>query len=904
MSFSKSPEFQFYFQEKQFILNNYKQANSPNYRRLSQIEMQGMSDTNKEVFQTWQMFKEQVRKTIKDAIKKICTIRVNPNSYGCISPEILKNFWPVNKIGGNEPSKSEDASAFIETELSEANFVNQRVLDLKKYINQKNEKANIRGTGISKKTTLRSISKKTTRFRNVSKASGYSAILTRSQYDNNNPFIRTAKIDKQRGRDNVEQMNKMNAFFGGNMNQKQPLFDKECEQSLLYRQLIDEDKLENQNIQDFFKIGQENILQHLLLLFMAHIDDLLTLMGPQRSIEFVLPLYFTILNLNSIYHCNFKKINLEKKPVGIGMSFNFQKILRQKAKRASKRFKKKKEKSRVEIDPNGKSKRQTEEEKIFQNSITIKTLRKGILSNIKGIHAQSNLKKRSQKQTLHNTSIGFYLDLDNYPSLENKISSRFTSFFSKYKDKILFQDQEIYKVCLSKLIKVLRILLKFTCSGIINNQHLNRFEEKCQLNRLDTDISAFNVKTRRASLKGSQENHKSPDFVIESNGEESSQNAGVKLYQKGPDAIARENLNTPKKKKYSGGFVTQNKGGKGTFLDSEERDHSSLKLYEEFTYILQPFLSFVHSMHRVVFFLDYSDKCILYKNTFCGIDGFLKEFFFVSDLQKQLYDLKKLLHEMEHSDANSELPPDAAPGTRTKSNTNELMGTYHNEGIKMIPSEVLKKKTNRDLNIRLEYLTQFPYLLTLMTDLEEMFREIKDFYLGLTKENFFEKIGIVSETKIKNKKRLHRLLITHHNSLLVLKASIAQNFLSFSGHLNNKQKSFLLDLMDRFYLSNSVSVPIKKKNPLNDPSIDLENKTLEFSQMNNLEIKMSVVRNMHLFLGGPISSNLREKFAAYYTHIESESKDNWRIRFSILTSLMGRVVANRQKFWKFLRTRK
>ena len=107
--------------------------------------------------------------------------------------------------------------------------------------------------------------------------------------------------------------------------------------------------------------------------------------------------------------------------------------------------------------------------------------------------------------------------------------------------------------------------------------------------------------------------------------------------------------------------MTQNKGGKGTFLDSEERDHSSLKLYEEFTYILQPLLSFVHSMHRVVFFLDYSDKCILYKNTFWGIDGFLKEFFFVSDLQKQLYDLKKLLHEMEHSDANSELPPDAAP---------------------------------------------------------------------------------------------------------------------------------------------------------------------------------------------------------------------------------------------------
>jgi hypothetical protein len=108
--------------------------------------------------------------------------------------------------------------------------------------------------------------------------------------------------------------------------------------------------------------------------------------------------------------------------------------------------------------------------------------------------------------------------------------------------------------------------------------------------------------------------------------------------------------------------------------------------------------------------------------------------------------------------------------------------------------------------------------------------------------------------------------------------------------LDQKQKAYLLDIMNRYYLSNKVSPPIKKKPNKNDPSIEMKNKILEFSQTNNLEIKMCVVRNMHHFLGPPINSHLREKFAAHYTHIESESKGNWRIRFSILTSLMGRIL--------------
>ena len=139
---------------------------------------------------------------------------------------------------------------------------------------------------------------------------------------------------------------------------------------------------------------------------------------------------------------------------------------------------------------------------------------------------------------------------------------------------------------------------------------------------------------------------------------------------------------------------------------------------------------------------------------------------------------------------------------------------------------------------------------------------------------------------------LTRLLLSHHKSLLVFKLCLAQNFVSFSDKLDYKQKSYLLDIMDKFYLSNIGYVSMKVKRTKKTPEEELKSQILEFSQTNNLEIKMCVVRNMHHFLGPPITSSLREKFAAYYTHIESESKGNWRIRFSILTSLMGRLTRN------------
>jgi hypothetical protein len=298
-------------------LNNFDFKASKFFNRNSVIECQDLSETNKEIFQTWQVFKNQVQKTIKDAITRICVKYTNPNAYGKISPEILKNFWPINKLSSKSTEEDSVLDSKVqnleEEEITESKFVNQRVINLLKHVDSKIKAAET--TPIpSSPIPKRSRAKKTntiSRSRQISKTSGYSAMMSRSQYEDNNPFLRVAKLDKKLGKSGG---NRMSYLMRGNA-PTEPLFNKECEQSLLYRQLIDEDKLQNQNIQDFFKINHQNLSQHLLLLFMAHIDDLLVIMGPMKSIEFILPIYFTILNVNSIYHCNFKNINLEKKPV-------------------------------------------------------------------------------------------------------------------------------------------------------------------------------------------------------------------------------------------------------------------------------------------------------------------------------------------------------------------------------------------------------------------------------------------------------------------------------------------------------------------------------------------------------------------------------------------------------------
>lgn len=114
-------------------------------------------------------------------------------------------------------------------------------------------------------------------------------------------------------------------------------------------------------------------------------------------------------------------------------------------------------------------------------------------------------KIKKNKKTLHNTSIGFFIDVDSFPSLDGKISDRFDLFFNRFRNKILFQDQDIYKVSLSKLVQVLRIMLKFSCSGIIDDTSLNVFEEKLGIVKAPNDLSDIHIKTKRTSLMKSSE---------------------------------------------------------------------------------------------------------------------------------------------------------------------------------------------------------------------------------------------------------------------------------------------------------------------------------------------------------------------------------------------------------------
>lgn len=316
--FSQSKDFPFYLPERQISLNNFDFCNSKFFSRNSVIECKDLSQTSREVFQSWQVFKEQLRKTIKDAITRICLDDVGSSLCGRISPEILKNFWPENKLSPGKPSEeplpAQKPDSPVE-ELQPSDFVNQRIIALLRFVERKlvsAEKPEEEPEPVAEK--LRAEELRAMRLRQFSKTSSNGRMMSRSQYENNNPFIRAKKMDKRASQ--RASMNQRTSLFFRQEAPAEPLFGRECEQSLLYKQLIDEDKLENQNIQDFFKISRESLPQHLLLLFLAHVDVLLLVMGPRKSIEFILPIYFTILNMNSIYHSNFKGINLERKPVG------------------------------------------------------------------------------------------------------------------------------------------------------------------------------------------------------------------------------------------------------------------------------------------------------------------------------------------------------------------------------------------------------------------------------------------------------------------------------------------------------------------------------------------------------------------------------------------------------------
>lgn len=419
----------------------------------------------------------------------------------------------------------------------------------------------------------------------------------------------------------------------------------------------------------------------------------------------------------------------------------------------------------------------------FQKSLKITTPRQQIISNLKSQINFSTKKEKKNKKTLHNTSVGFYIDVDSFPSLNGKISDRFDLFFHKFRTKILFQDQDIYKVSLSKLVRVLRIMLKFSCSGIIDDTNLNIFEEKLGIVKVPNDLSDIHIKTKRTSLmKSTEKPKKAKEFTLTQEESRRHRLTQVNMHAGTPpkpqsrcneeSLLARqirENSNTPKKKRHSGGSSIKAQVKRPKNFEQESADDTQqLNLFEEYTFILQPFLCFIHSIHRIVFFLDYNDKCTLYKNIFKSLNTFLNEFFFVSELQSKLYRLKTNLQQLKNwdgsnledfsflKDAPNNQSSQANFGNRSRTNTTDIVGVYNNEGIKYLPKEMVRKKVARDTRVRLKSISSFPYLLTLLVDLEQLFSEQKQFFISLNQESFFEKIGILSEIKMKNKKRIHR----------------------------------------------------------------------------------------------------------------------------------------------------
>ena len=284
VSYTQSKQFEFRKQEKSQNRTDIEWKKTSKTKLNKAIIGSIKSDTDKEVFSSWQIFKEQIKKSIRAAVIKICIRKVDLNNgfNNTISPQITKDFWPVNKLSFAEKLTDEDLLDSDLLNMDIEDILDERLNSSPDYVKEHSHD-----------------------FRKSSKDS-----LTRSEYDYNNPFLRSESQQKRNNSINVVLPSQFEPVNG-------PIFGEVLSEDLLYRVLIDEDKLENRNIMQYFDMDRDSLDLHLLLLFCAHFDSLLLLMGPAESIEFLLPVYFTILNVNSIYHCNFSNIDLSTKPVGV-----------------------------------------------------------------------------------------------------------------------------------------------------------------------------------------------------------------------------------------------------------------------------------------------------------------------------------------------------------------------------------------------------------------------------------------------------------------------------------------------------------------------------------------------------------------------------------------------------------
>lgn len=122
--------------------------------------------------------------------------------------------------------------------------------------------------------------------------------------------------------------------------------------------------------------------------------------------------------------------------------------------------------------------------------------------------------------------------------------------------------------------------------------------------------------------------------------------------------------------------------------------------------------------------------------------------------------------------------------------------------------------------------------------------------------------------------------MNHHQSMLELKFALATHFNFFSTFLPVHHKGDLLNIIQRYYLTTVSSVIHFAKN-----ITQIQKEEVKLKIQNSLEIKMIIIQNMHFLLDQNLPFDIKESFASCYTHLESATKDNWRIRLSIFNSL-------------------
>lgn len=522
-----------------------------------------------------------------------------------------------------------------------------------------------------------------------------------------------------------------------------------------------------------------------------------------------------------------------------------------------------------------------------RKSFCVKSFRESVFGDFKKQRNENKSKK------LHNPEIGFFLEVENFPSLKNKISDRFIAFFNKFENKLIFKNQELYKVSLSRLPQVIKSIIKFSCSHILTEEDLG----------LESPASDVPTQYNQAEIRNENIIEISP-IPSPINGGGSPQRKNNKNEESQDPEKFNQNSLTPKRSTIY--FRRQSKPVRKSKFSVEPRLQlrlnkslnyfsSQMPIYEEYTFFLQPLMSFIFSLHRITFFMDLSDKNFLYASIYGQMGEILEVFYECSKIQNHLYGLKEWLIEkadfisdftgsqsvstltdnssvqaesdidrleiinpfkknytMNQSEGHQErkrgkrsnsdirvntdsIQKQIAQGRnstlkirkantiavekkvkfkihpshrekkstvmRKKAKTRDIMSLYNNQGFSALNLPLRRQESFRNtVRFQLLNLSSFPYLISLLVDLETFFIELRHFRETLEKESFFERLGIVNEEKNKNKRRLFRYMLFHHKSLFTFKLNLAKNFLTFTQKMKSVQKHYLLDIIQKYYL--------------------------------------------------------------------------------------------------------